>query len=174
MTLTVWIIVYLLCFPHALTICLFSDNAITLPWMPLTLLIEPSRLNSECFLIKLHMDPNSNLQTQAKPYFIYLKIIILFGVFIYLIWDLLKKFNLDLLFDISNFTKKCSAFCLIKIKGHLFISFQYTGGVSCLTFLPAAPPPVHLWVSCRVISWCHHSLTFRPLSSKSPGGGAVA
>ncbi len=39
-----------------------------------------------------------------------------------------------------NFTKKCSAFCLIKIKGHLFISFQFTGGVSCLTFLPAAPP----------------------------------
>ncbi len=50
-------------------------------------------------------------------------------------------------------------------------SFQYTGGVSCLTFLPAAPPPAHLWVSCRVISWCHRSLMFRPLSSTSPGGG---
>ncbi len=60
------------------------------------------------------------------------------------------------------------------VTGSPALSFQYTGDVSCLTFLPAAPPPVHLWVSCRVISWCHRSLTFRTLSSTSPSGWAVA
>ncbi len=31
----------------------------------------------------------------------------------------------------------------------------------------------HLWVSCRVSTWCHRSLTFCPLSSTSPGGGGA-
>ncbi len=53
-------------------------------------------------------------------------------------------------------------YCLLK---YYRIIVQYTGGVCFLTFLPAVHPPLHLWVSCRVISWCHHSQTFHPLPS---------
>ncbi|XP_061740642.1 radical S-adenosyl methionine domain-containing protein 1, mitochondrial isoform X2 [Nerophis ophidion] len=41
---------------------------------------------------------------------------------------------------------------------------------NCSASLPVAPPPVHFEVSCRVVSWCHRSLMFRP-QARTPGGG---
>ncbi len=78
-------------------------------------------------------------------------------------------------YPFCSFPTACETFLTAKctftvVTGSPALPFQYTGGVCCLTFLPAAPPPVHLWVSCKVISWCHHSRMFHLLPSTLGGG----
>ncbi len=80
-------------------------------------------------------------------------------------------------YPFCSFPTACETFLTAKctftvVTGSPALQFQYTGGVSCLTFLPAAPPPVHLWVSCKVISWCHHSRMFHLLPSTLGGGSS--